>query len=101
MYADCAHMYAAHSAAGALRDRREGGAVPTNESMTSTPVLGDYLAAAWGRRLVVLAPVIIGAVLGAPVVPLATSNGRTYAAAERVDVKAFGSEKAPSAASTA
>jgi Mrp family chromosome partitioning ATPase len=71
--------------------------VPNSEAMSDSPVFGDYLTAAWRRRYVVLAAIVAGGVLGAVVVPLATSNTRTYAASQRVDIKAFGSEKAPSA----
>src|SRR4051812_2072246 len=68
--------------------------------MTSTPAMGDFVAAAWRRRRIVLAAVVIGGVVGAAVVPLVTTGSRTYAASQRVDIKAFGSEKAPSAGTT-
>ena len=74
--------------------------MPSNESMTSTPAMGDFIAAAWRRRRIVLTAVVIGGVVGVAVVPLVTTNSRTYAASQRVDVKAFGSEKAPSAGTT-
>src|SRR4051812_9794270 len=69
--------------------------------MSSTPAMGDFVAAAWRRRRIVLAAVVIGGVVGVAVVPLVTTNTRTYAASQRVDVKAFGSEKAPSTTTTA
>jgi Mrp family chromosome partitioning ATPase len=67
--------------------------------MSPTPALGDYIAAAWRRRIVVVIAVVLGGVLGAAVVPMVTNHSRTYAASQRVDIKAFGSEKAPSASS--
>ena len=70
------------------------------ESMSPTPALGDYIAAAWRRRFVVLIAVVLGGVLGAVVVPMVTNNSRTYAASQRVEIKAFGSEKAPSSGAT-
>jgi Mrp family chromosome partitioning ATPase/uncharacterized protein involved in exopolysaccharide biosynthesis len=73
--------------------------VPTNESMSSTPAFGDYLSAAWRRRAIVVTAIVAGGVLGAVVVPMATSQSRTYSASQRVDIKAFGSEKAPAAPS--
>ncbi|MFL6240297.1 MAG: hypothetical protein ACJ735_12480 [Actinomycetes bacterium] len=69
----------------------------TYESMNPTPALGDYLGAAWRHRVIVLVSVALGGLLGALVVPLVTTNTRTYAASQRVDIKAFGSEKAASA----
>src|SRR5436190_1524556 len=68
--------------------------------MSPTPALGDYIAAAWRRRFVVLIAVVLGGVLGAVVVPMVTNNSRTYAASQRVEIKAFGSEKAPSSGAT-
>jgi Mrp family chromosome partitioning ATPase len=65
--------------------------------MSPTPALGDYIAAAWRRRVVVVIAVVLGGVLGAVVVPMVTNNSRTYAASQRVDIKASGSEKAASA----
>src|SRR3954470_3623767 len=72
-----------------------GGEVAGFESSTQPGALGDYVAAAWRRRFVVATAVVLCAVLGAVVVPFVTSNGRVYAASQRVDIKAFGSEKAP------
>ena len=44
------------------------------ESMSPTPALGDYIAAAWRRRYVVLIAVVLGGVLGAVVVPMASHS---------------------------
>src|SRR4051812_19727252 len=78
-----------------------GRKVARYESAAQTASLADYVAAIWRRRLIVGAALVLGAVIGAFVLPTFASSQRSYIATQRLDIRAFGTEKAPSSSTTA